>query len=113
MPTHGRQNIRPTDALPQRAAVVVLVVVCLLALEPALANKFETIGGGFSGSLHIKRSWLFKFFAIAGAISLLGSALAVVFPHRNALFLNYSNWKVSALIMLVVAIGFFAAAAFV
>lgn len=85
---------------------------CLVLLtEPALANKFETIGGGFTGSSGLKRSSLVKFFLAAGGISLLGAVLAVVVPHKNALFLNYNNWKQSAIVMFILAVLLFAAAA--
>lgn len=89
----------------------VLCVLLLLFLEPALANKFETIGGGVSGSTGIKREWLQKFLLVSGGLSLLGAILAVVIPHTNAAFLNFSNWKQSAIVLLVFAVVFFLAAA--
>lgn len=88
-----------------------LCVLILLYLEPALANKFETIGGGISGSSGIKREWLQKFFLVGGGLSLLGSVLAVITPHTNAAFLNFSNWKQSAIVLLVFSVVFFIAAA--
>ncbi|MCB1790716.1 MAG: hypothetical protein KDJ27_15530 [Gammaproteobacteria bacterium] len=114
MHTAHDRAARPAETRSiRRWAVTLLMFLALLAFEPALANKFETIGGGFSGSLHVKREWLLKFFTVAGGISLLGAVLAVVVPHRNALYLNYANWKRSALLMLIVAIGFFTAAALI
>jgi hypothetical protein len=82
-----------------------------LYLEPVLANKFETIGGGVSGSSGIKREWLQKFFLVIGSLSLLGSVLTLVVPHSNAAFLNFSNWKQSAIVLFVFAVVFFGAAA--
>ncbi len=90
-----------------------LAVALVLLVEPALANKFETIGGGLSGSSGIKREWLQKFFLVVGGASLLGALLAVLVPHRNALFLNYNNWKQSAVMFAVLAAVMFAAAAFI
>jgi hypothetical protein len=90
-----------------------LAVALVLLLEPALANKFETIGGGLSGSSGFKREWLQKFFLVVGGASLLGALLAVLVPHRNALFLNYNNWKQSAVMFSVLAAVMFAAAAFI
>ena len=84
-------------------------LIMLLGVDPALANKFETIGGGVSGSVGIKREWLEKIFFVAAGISLLGAIAAVLFPHRNPLFLNYSNWKSSAIIMSILGIAFLAA----
>ncbi|MDJ0741262.1 MAG: hypothetical protein QNJ91_16215 [Gammaproteobacteria bacterium] len=90
-----------------------LCVALLLAAEPALANKFETISGGVSGSASFKRDWLVKFLLTAGGVSLGSAVLAVLVPHNNALFLNFSNWKQSALVMFVIACALFAAAALV
>jgi len=70
-----------------------------LIAEPALANKFETIGGGLAGSSSIKRDWLTGFFMIAGGITLLLGFLCIVTPHRNAAFLNSTNWKQSAIVL--------------
>jgi len=88
-----------------------LCILFLLYLEPALANKFETIGGGVSGSSGIKREWLQNFFLVLGGLSLLGSVLTVVIPHKNAAFLNFSNWKQSAIVLFVFAVAFLATAA--
>ena len=85
----------------------------LLLVDPALANKFEKISGGVSGSMHIKRQSLFYALLGAGGVSLVCSVLAVVVPHTNALYLNFSNWKLSALMFSLVAGFFFTAAAFV
>lgn len=94
--------------------VAALAIVCLMiAADPAWANKFETISGGVNGSIRIKREWLMKFFVVAGGVSLLASLLAVVVPHKNPLFLNYGTWKQSAIILLIIAIAFFTAAAII
>lgn len=98
-------------AQTQQRMIALLAVVLLLVVEPALANKFETIGGGFSGSSGIKREWLVKFFTVAGGMSLLAAFLAVFVPHKNSLFLNFSNWKQSAIILSILAAGFFLVAA--
>jgi len=86
---------------------VILGILALLCVEPALANKFETIGGGVSGSSGIKRDWLQKFFLVVGGMSLLSAILALVVPHDNALFLNYGNWKRSFIILLILSVVFF------
>ena len=85
---------------------LLLGLLALLWLEPALANKFETIGGGVSGSSGIKREWLQKFFFVVGGISLLSAVLALVVPHNNALYLNYGNWKHSSVILFILAAVF-------
>lgn len=82
---------------------------CILLLciaDPALANKFETIGGGFSGSSGFKREWLQKFAFIVGGVCAVGALLAVIIPHDNPLYLNYNNWKSSAIILAVLATFF-------
>lgn len=97
----------------RRAIPLLIAIALVVAVEPVLANKFETIGGGVSGSIQFKRDWLAKFFAIAGGVSLLSAILAVVVPHKNALFLNHANWKRSAVVLLIIAGALFAAAALV
>lgn len=92
---------------------VLLAALAILAVEPALANKFEKIGGGFAGPTGFKREWLVKFFAAAGGVSLLGAVLAVVVPHRNALYLNFNNWRQSAIVLGLLALVMFAAAALI
>lgn len=86
--------------LPRIAALLVL-----LAVEPALANKFETIGSGVSGSIGIKREWLQLLFWAAAGLLALGAVLAVFLPHGNPLFLNYRNWKASASVLAVLAVA--------
>ena len=78
-----------------------ILVLCIA--DPALANKFETIGGGFSGSSGFKQEWLQRFVFIIGGACAVGALLAVVIPHNNPLYLNYNNWKPSAIIMAVLA----------
>lgn len=84
---------------------ITLMLMCL-AVEPALANKFETIGSGVSGSVTIKREWLKLFFYIAAGVCALGAILAIVVPHRNALYLNHRNWKTSSALMGLFAVVF-------
>jgi len=85
--------------LPKISSLILLVSLALLVSEPALANKFETIGGGVSGTSGIKREWLQMALAVAGGISLFGAALVTLLPHNNAAYLNYSNWKQSAIVL--------------
>jgi len=90
----------------QRYALL-LIISMLFVVEPAIANKFETIGGGVTGSSGIKREWLQNFFLVVGGIFLFSGVLAVVVPHNNALYLNFANWKRSAAILFVLAVAFF------
>jgi hypothetical protein len=82
---------------------LLLITFFLFAHEPALANKFETIGGGFGGSRQLKLDWLQGFLYVVGGLSLLGAILAVTFPRQNALFLNATNWKQSAAVLLILS----------
>lgn len=88
-------------------AVLLILGIALALAEPASANKFETIGGGVSGSVEIKREWLQAFFLTLGGLSLLGSVLSLVLPHGNALLMNFRNWKQSAAVLAVFAVAFF------
>lgn len=85
-------------------AIIVMLVLSLVAVEPALANKFETISGGVSGSFRIKREWLQGFLAVAGGVFLLLAVLAVIVPHNNPLLVNFRTWKQSAAIALVLGL---------
>jgi hypothetical protein len=85
-------------------------LLLLMSFEPVLANKFETIGGGVSGSSSAKLDWLRGFLYVAGGISLLSSIMAVLVPHNNPLFLNFNNWKQSAAVLLAIAVLCFGAA---
>jgi hypothetical protein len=106
-----RNRERLADVPDRIAGTGALALWILLAMaafaEPALANKFETIGGGVSGSMEMKREWLQILFLVAGGSSLLGAILAIFVPHRNALLLNYSNWKQSAVVLGVMSLVFF------
>ena len=86
---------------------LMILIVLLILVEPAMANKFETIGGGVAGSSGIKREWLQNFFLVVGGLSLLSALLAVFVPHNNALYLNFDNWKRSAIVLSVMAAAFF------
>lgn len=96
-----RHRIRGNTAFA--LGTILLAVLILCCAEPALANKFETIGSSFSGSPIIKRAWLYRFFQATGSISLLCAALAVVIPHTNPLLLNFGNWKQSAVVLSIMA----------
>lgn len=93
-----------------RLTLSLLALLLFVAHEPALANKFETISGGISGSSRMKAAWLKDFLFIAGGISLFSALLAVVIPHNNPLFLNFRNWKQSAVVLLVISLLLFGAA---
>jgi len=90
-----------------------LAASLLLITEPALANKFETIGGGVAGSSGIKRDWLAGFFLVAGGITGLLGILAIVTPHSNAAFLNATTWKQSAIVLFILTAGLFLLAALI
>lgn len=90
-----------TKAVASLPTAAMLVLFLSLGIEPALANKFETISGGFSGTPTFKRDWLTWLLAISGGVSLFLGLLAVVMPHNNAAFLNYHNWKQSAILLFV------------
>ena len=75
------------------------LLAMLVLAEPALANKFETIGSGVAGSFHIKRESLQTGLLACGIALVVFALLAVIVPRTNAAFLNYVNWKASSAIM--------------
>lgn len=94
-----------TSRAEKTAALFVPVALCLVCLgvDPALANKFETIGSGVSGSYGIKREWLEGFFYILCGIFASTAVLAMIIPRSNPLFLNHVNWKKSAAVLAILA----------
>lgn len=83
----------------------------LLALaDPVLANKFETIGSGVQGSSQIKTAYLQIIAYVVGALFLIAGVLAILLKDKNALSLNYTMWKASALIFFTLSIGAIAVA---
>lgn len=103
----------PSAQIQRIKLVILILLLGLLALEPALANKFETISGGVNGSFRIKTEWLQGFLVVAGGISLSLSVLAIVVPHKNALFLNFSSWKQSSAVLFVISLFCFGGAALI
>jgi hypothetical protein len=91
---------------PAPGLQLTLVIGLMLALaEPAMAgNKFEIIGGGVSGSSSLKRSQAAMLLFGVGGVFLLSALLATVIPHRNPLFLNYANWRQSAILFLIIGL---------
>jgi len=87
--------MRPSSAL---VLLFLLTGIGLLA-EPALANKFETISGGITGSFRLKRAFVQQALLVGGGGCLIGALLAVVVPHANPAFLNYANWRNSAIVL--------------
>ena len=86
--------------------VLGLTSALLCLVEPAFAgNKFETIGGGVSGSNRLKSEHVRLILYVVSGIFLFGSILTVVLPHNNPLFLNYSQWKQSAAIMFIISVA--------
>lgn len=103
-PTVGLAHAPTAPLKPPAYRLTVLAFFTLVLLhEPAFANKFETIGGGVTGSTKIKLDWLQGFLYVVGGISLFSAVLAVLVPHNNALFLNFGNWKQSAVVLFVIA----------
>ena len=96
------------NAPPTRLWPFLLIALVLLC-DPVLANKFETIGSGVAGSFRLKREFLQVAFLVGGGVFLLSSLLAVVLPHTNAAFLNYRNWKTSAVILAILGVGMLSA----
>jgi hypothetical protein len=84
--------------------MLALLTTLLLLADPALANKFETIGSGVTGSSRSKLEWARGFLYVVGGISLFSALLAVVVPHNNPLFLNFSNWKKSAAVLSTIGV---------
>jgi uncharacterized membrane protein len=97
----------PVRILP---TIAWLLPAGLLFCEPALANKFETIGGGVQGSTQVKIEYLRLIAYVAGGILMIAGILSIVLHDKNAQTLNYTMWKVSSALFFLLAIGAFAMA---
>ena len=90
------------------------LLIAIAVAEPSLAgNKFETIGKGVTGTLQLKKSHLQIIFTVVGSLFLFLGVLTVAMPKNNAQMLNYSLWKQSAAIFVVLSIAAFAGAYFI
>ena len=85
-------------------------LIILLFCEPALANKFETIGGGVQGSTKVKVEYLQVIAYVAGGIFLVSGVLAILLHNKNAQTLNYTMWKSSSTLFFILSIASFTAA---
>lgn len=90
------------NPLVNRAILLILSVILIgLSIDPALANRFETIGSGVSGSMEIKIEYLkLSAFVISGLLFFSG-LLAMTTNKKNAHELNYTAWKPSSIIFFV------------
>jgi cytochrome b561 len=77
---------------------ILLTALLLVCTEPVLANKFETIGSGISGSTEFKIEYLKIAAYVTAAIMFIAGVLSIVMRESNAQFLNYTMWKPSSII---------------
>ncbi len=92
--------------------VLLLPILLVLLFVPELSllagNKFETIGGGVSGSTSIKLKELKPIFLGFGSFLLLAAILSLLpLGHKNALTLNHSKWQLSSAIFFGLSAIFF------
>ena len=103
LPCHTR------DIMDSRWTKIILpifsIALAAFYIDPALANRFETIGGGVVGSTKIKLEYLKVIAYSVGSIALLASALTVITRKQNAQMLNYTMWKPSTVIFFVLGIA--------
>jgi hypothetical protein len=79
------------------------MILLLLWIEPGLANKFQTIGSGVSGSSKIKVEYLKISAYVISGLFLVFALLAVFWKKKNAQELNYTAWKSSSVIFLLLS----------
>lgn len=92
------------NALDFRAAMLILSAILIgLISDPVMANKFQTIGSGVSGSIPIKIEYLrISAYVISGLCFVFG-LLALTTKKKNAHELNYTVWKRSAIMFLILS----------
>ncbi len=64
--------------------LISLLILVFIYIEPALANKFETIGSGVSGSVKIKVEYLKTISYVAGGIMLIAGVLTLTMRDKNS-----------------------------
>jgi len=84
--------------------VLSFLTLGLLIFEPALANKFETIGSGVSGSNKIKIEYLRITAFVTASIMFIAGVLSIVMRESNAQYLSYTMWKPSSIIFFILCL---------
>jgi hypothetical protein len=92
--------------------VILIATLLLICTAPALANKFETIGSGISGSTKFKIEYLKTAAYVTAVIMFIAGVLSIVMRESNAQSLNYTMWKPSSIIffclfLLLAGVGYF------
>jgi hypothetical protein len=101
------RTLRPIHAW----RLVILGRICTYGLHVQAGNKFETIGGGVSGSTALKLAHLQPVSLAFGVFFLIAALLSLSsIGHKNALSPNHSLWKQSAAILFGLSLVSFAAA---
>ena len=90
---------------PQILLLALALILIGLSVDPAVANRFETIGGGVSGSHALKLEYLKIIAYVVGGIFILAAALTVITHKHNAQMLSYTTWKSSAIMFLLLGVG--------
>ena len=86
------------NPLDYRAIILILSVILVgLYCDPVLANKFQTIGSGVSGSVKVKTEYLRISSYVVGGLFFVSGLLAMTTKKKNALELNYTVWKPSSI----------------
>jgi hypothetical protein len=93
------------NAFDNRASILILSAILIgLYSDMALANKFQTIGNGVSGSAQIKIEYLKITAYIASGLFFISGLLALATKHKNSHELNYTVWKPSSIIFILLSL---------
>jgi hypothetical protein len=85
--------------------LVLFITLIGLYVDPAWANKFQTIGSGVSGSSKIKIEYLRISAYVISGLFLASSLLALFTRKRNAHELSYTAGKTSAIVFFLFSLG--------
>jgi hypothetical protein len=100
---HSTEEDEMTHPIRLRFLLLLLIVSTLLVAEPALANKFVTIGSGVSGSSSLKLGFLTDAAYITGAIFALMAVGALLMRNRNAHSVDFTLGKQAAIILAILS----------
>ena len=84
--------------------LILSIIFIGLYMDPALANKFQTIGSGVSGSIQIKKEYLRISAYVVSGLFFVSGLLAMTTKKKNAHELNYTVWKLSSIAFLLLSV---------
>lgn len=81
-----------------------LSLIVILVSDPAMANKFQTIGSGVTGSVTIKKEFIKNASLVASGVFFTLSVLALILHEKYKLTANYAMAKPASIIWAIIGV---------